>query len=123
MITVWINGSSLRVQGHAGYAAQGSDIVCAAASMLAFTLAEAVRAQLCALPVVECEQGAFALEVHVRQDEQQTLRVMLETIHAGYRLLAERYPEHVRVMSGEHSENISSRPGERPPDGQKEEGI
>ena len=36
--------TALTVRGHAGFSRYGSDIVCAAASMLAFALAEAVQA-------------------------------------------------------------------------------
>ena len=36
---------SLRVEGHAGYAARGSDIVCAAASILFYTLANHLSAR------------------------------------------------------------------------------
>ena len=44
MIEVWLGRTALTVRGHAGFSRYGSDIVCAAASMLAFALAEAVQA-------------------------------------------------------------------------------
>ena len=44
MITVQLSGTALTVRGHAGFSRYGSDIVCAAASMLAFTLAAAMEA-------------------------------------------------------------------------------
>ena len=44
MIEVWLDRTALTVRGHAGFSRYGSDIVCAAASMLAFALAEAVQA-------------------------------------------------------------------------------
>ena len=43
MITVQLSGTALTVRGHAGFSRYGSDIVCAAASMLAFTLAAAIE--------------------------------------------------------------------------------
>ena len=43
MITVQLSGTALTVRGHAGFSRYGSDIVCAAASMLAFTLAAAME--------------------------------------------------------------------------------
>ena len=39
MIEVWLDRTALTVRGHAGFSRYGSDIVCAAASMLAFALA------------------------------------------------------------------------------------
>ena len=43
MIAVQLSGTALTVRGHAGFSRYGSDIVCAAASMLAFTLAAAME--------------------------------------------------------------------------------
>lgn len=43
MITVQLSETALTVRGHAGFSRYGSDIVCAAASMLAFTLAAAME--------------------------------------------------------------------------------
>ena len=91
MITVQLSGTALTVRGHAGFSRYGSDIVCAAASMLAFTLAAALV------------EAVFA------------------AIGAGYRLLAARYPEYVRVMDEDSPENSRQRPEDGPEDGQKEE--
>ena len=49
MITVQLSGTALTVRGHAGFSRYGSDIVCAAASMLAFTLAAAMAYDLFAM--------------------------------------------------------------------------
>ena len=56
MIEVWLGKTALTVRGHAGFSRYGSDIVCAAASMLAFALAEAVQAAgLKTPPVIESD--------------------------------------------------------------------
>ena len=122
MITVQMGKTSLQVCGHAGISRYGSDIVCAAASMLAFALAEAVQTEgFWTPPVVEAACGTFRLEVRPEAREQARAETMFDVVRAGYRLLAERYPAYVRVLSDGHSENSMQKSGVRPPDGQKEE--
>lgn len=122
MITVQMGNFSLQVRGHAGFSRYGSDIVCAAASMLAFALAEAVQAEGFAVPpVVEAACGVFRLEVWPEAREMARAETMFDVTRAGYRLLSERYPAYVRIVSDGHSENSRQRSGVRPPDGQKEE--
>ena len=64
----------LEASGHAGYAPAGQDIVCAGAS----TLMQTLCALLAAAPQKPWVEGAF------------------EFAKAGFALLAERYPDHVR---------------------------
>ena len=123
MIEVRLGKTALTVRGHAGFSRYGSDIVCAAASMLAFALAEAVQAaEMKTPPVIEMERGQFRLEAPAAKEERARTEGMCETVRAGYRLLAARYPEYVRVLGWKSSENSMRKPEDRPPDGQKEEG-
>ena len=122
MIEVWLGRTALTVRGHAGFSRYGSDIVCAAASMLAFALAEAVQAAgLKTPPVIESGCGRFRLEAFADGQEQARLDGMFETVRAGYRLLAARYPDYVRVLGERDPENMRQRPERRPLKGQKEE--
>lgn len=122
MIEVWLDRTALTVRGHAGFSRYGSDIVCAAASMLAFALAEAVQAAgMKTPPVIESGCGRFRLEAFADGQEQARLDGMFETVRAGYRLLSARYPEHVRVLGERDPENMMQRPERRPLEGQKEE--
>ena len=115
MIEVWLDRTALTVRGHAGFSRYGIDIVCAAASMLAFALAEAVQAAgMKTPPVIESGCGRFRLEAFADGQEQARLDGMFETVRAGYRLLSARYPNYVRVL-GERD------PERRPLEGQKEE--
>ena len=116
MIEVWLDRTALTVRGHAGFSRYGSDIVCAAASMLAFALAEAVQAA-----VIESGCGRFRLEAFADGQEQARLDGMFETVRAGYRLLSARYPDYVRVLGERDPENKLERPERRPLEGQKEE--
>ena len=91
--------TALTVRGHVGFSRYGSDIFCAAASMLVFALAEAVQAAgMKTPPVIESGCGRFRLEAFADEQEQVRMDGMFETVRAGYRLLAARYPDYVRVL-------------------------
>lgn len=88
------------VKGHAEYAAEGADIVCAACSALSGTLAT----KIANLPVksnISFESGNLKLVLE-RKDIGPYL---LEIMHAfdfammGYRLLEEQYPSNVIVTA------------------------
>ena len=122
MITVQLSGTALTVRGHAGFSRYGSDIVCAAASMLVFTLAAAMEeAGLQRAPEIESACGSFRIAVRPREGERALVEAVFAAIGAGYRLLAARYPEYVRVMDEDSPENSRQRPEDGPVDGQKEE--
>lgn len=72
---------SLRLSGHAMQASRGRDIVCAAASILAYTL-EAGGADSRETP-----EGALLITGQ---------RPAVSLIAGGYKLLAENYPQNIR---------------------------
>lgn len=96
---------SLWVKGHAGYAEVGKDIVCASASILAYTVAQEIkdmeaRGQLAEPAFVEIENGDMAISCRAVDDD--TYGEMLHTFYianVGYRLLAHNYPDHVEFIT------------------------
>ena len=99
MITVIIDKvgddiKALYISGHAGYADQGSDIICAAASTLFYTAANALE-ELCSLKdACEIRQGFDSDEVDAKiripevDDElKDKVRTIMETIVVGFRSL------------------------------------
>ena len=123
MITVKVNADtekcslSLKVSGHAGVAARGHDIVCSAASILAYTLAQEVKIAETAgktkyPPCVKMLKDGEA-SVYVRClpeyfGEMVTRYVMAQT---GYVLLATNYPDFVMIdegigITGDNAEDI-----------------
>ena len=74
----------MRFEGHAGAGERGKDPVCAALSMLMYTLLEA-------LPAKGVERYLADGYCRVRGGSRETY----EVIAAGLRLLAAEYPEHV----------------------------
>ena len=75
---------ALEFEGHAGAGLRGQDPICAALSILMFTLFEAEPAAQIRLREGRCR---------VRGGDRRSY----ELIAGGLRLLAENYPEHVRL--------------------------
>ena len=94
----------LEVNGHAGYAEVGKDIVCSAVSILTYTLAhiftEMERNERLREPVtIKMDSGntvihALFNDIYSFGKACHSLNVIVE----GYRLLAIRYPEYVKVI-------------------------
>ena len=90
----------LKVEGHAGQAEKGHDIVCASVSVLVYTLAQYVkwmyeRHELKRSPLIELEEG------DVRVVAKPKAEYMAEGLHAffvasvGFDLLARNYPDYI----------------------------
>ena len=93
---------SLSLDGHAGAAEFGQDIVCAAASMLAYTLAAAVAEaedKLRNEPVVSLTSGRARVICAPFPEEYERIRSLYEFTVRGYRLLAEKNPAYVTLIS------------------------
>lgn len=88
---------SLSVKGHSNYAEKGSDIVCAASSMLAYTLADCVdRAhmdgKLREYPVIKMVSGNALIIAKTFITDLESVEGIFSTIQNGYRILASKYP-------------------------------
>ena len=91
MIWVAIDGVCLTVSGHAGYGQTGQDIVCAAASILAYALAQRL-ADIGALDSNTFSAG----DCQVCGIDCPGARQAMAFAAAGYRLLADAYPDHIQ---------------------------
>lgn len=88
----------LTVEGHAGAGAKGRDLVCAAASALAFTAAacaEDGREKF--LPAVCRGEGRLRVACRPGRRHAAACRRMLDTVFTGFELLANQYPDFVRA--------------------------
>ncbi len=94
----------LTVQGHSEQAQMGQDIVCSAASILAYTVAQTVTDM--------GESGKLKKKPHIRMDSgdavvtcKPTKQYYGEALHVfkvaqtGYELLAHTYPDYVRLTT------------------------
>lgn len=92
---------SVTMTGHANYSEPGTDIVCAAASMLFYTLAETVTSY--SKEVFECEPYTDTGDKNVvactpKEEYRANFDVIYQTILNGLMLLKENYPDSVNVI-------------------------
>lgn len=100
----------LRMKGHAGQAAAGKDIVCAAASILAYTVAQTVSymfsdGKLRRKPCIRLSKGDALVTVRPRQEYYDEALYAFFVAQVGYSLLAKNYPQFVKLsMFGQASD-------------------
>lgn len=93
------------VEGHAGQAEHGQDIVCASASILAYTVAQIVKAMehhgdLEGKPIIDLNEGDATIMCRCRDPEDfGELVHTFFVAHVGFTLLAHNYPEYVSLES------------------------
>lgn len=92
----------LRMEGHAGYAAAGEDIVCAACSALGYAYSETLRvlegAGYCRIKRLRAGDGQLDVvaETDNRPENEMAVCVAMLTVKQGFRALQEQYPENVQ---------------------------
>ena len=92
--------TAYELSGHAGYAEEGSDIICSAASVLATTCANSLESICRIQPTVDGgEDGYLKVTLPPEMTEQQRhdAQVILCTLRQGLRDLAESYPKYVQL--------------------------
>ena len=90
------------VDGHAGFAEMGKDVVCAGASMFAMGLAQCVlqmhaEGKLEKKPTVTVHKGEVSVVGKPRPEHEDELRHYFHMAQVGLRLLQESYPNHVSL--------------------------
>ncbi|MBR2315677.1 MAG: ribosomal-processing cysteine protease Prp [Clostridia bacterium] len=94
MITVSILGDykGFEVDGHSGYAEEGSDIICASVSSAAYMTANTLTEIIGVKADIEVEDGYMHL---VLSEENETAKKLIEgfALHIGQ--LSEQYPDYV----------------------------
>lgn len=99
-VCVDIERLSFSMEGHADFGPLGSDIVCAAATMLASTLVQNMVRRLDESQILECrlDSGHAVVKVSpIRKRVRRECRVIYAAVLQGFELLAQRYPEHVVI--------------------------
>lgn len=95
MIEVNRSGSGLTIQGHAGFAPHGQDIVCAAVSALVQTFCASVE-ELTADPIkADFSPGEAVIQYGNLSDSAKLLE---DSLFVGLKMIADNYPDHVRVL-------------------------
>lgn len=102
MIEITFNAEelSLRVEGHAGQADKGQDIVCSAVSTLFWTLAKSLLCLEDTLTEgvkIEAESGAGEICCRPKDEYLANVSVIFWTILNGFEGVADTYPEYVKL--------------------------
>ena len=96
--------NEIRIQGHAGYAKEGEDIVCAAVSTLSYTLMQCLRDAEDAGIIRGLSQSIESGDIRASYESihHGTAHTILNTILCGFRMIEEQYPSHCRVVLVDH---------------------
>ena len=90
----------LTVTGHAGAAEPGHDLVCASASMLAYTLAANVANMAdngqVREPIVKMDEGDTEISCNPRHNLKASVTLVFDSVCVGFELLAHDYPEYIK---------------------------
>lgn len=92
---------TLKIDGHSGYAESGKDIICAAISILTYTLAEHLavvyeRGVIKDKPIVKLEDGSAQIECKTSDPKAYSyLLGKFMFVMVGYELIKNTYPEYV----------------------------
>jgi hypothetical protein len=86
------------VSGHAGFAHAGTDIVCAAVSILAENLIPSLRHLAGTEPEVRQELGFFSVRLDGGSVDERAA-ILTASALLGFRSIAERFPENVSIES------------------------
>lgn len=90
----------IRIRGHAGVGASGSDIVCAAVSVLFYTLGQALleaREELSEEPIFVDKEGEGVISCVPRSEYEGNVARSYWTVMQGFILIADNYPDNVRL--------------------------
>jgi len=98
-ITLFQSGEKIlgfECRGHAGYAPAGSDIVCAAASILTTTCVNALESVAGKEAEAEVKDGYMRVLLSETETTEKT-QIIFATIAQGLSDLAEEYPKYLRL--------------------------
>ena len=95
---------SLHMTGHAGAGKKGEDIVCSAASILMYTLAQVCKIfeasrYLAEAPLICLESGDSLVSIKPLRQSRDTRATAFWQTQVGFMLLANTYPGNVRIQS------------------------
>jgi uncharacterized protein YsxB (DUF464 family) len=93
---------TITIKGHAEYAEKGSDIVCSAVSILAYTLAEHLAVMyegglLEEKPIVQMSDGNMKLECKPKKEALHYMTTTYAFVGLGFAIIANTYPECVKL--------------------------
>jgi uncharacterized protein YsxB (DUF464 family) len=94
----------LEVKGHAQTAEKGQDLVCAAASILVYTLAASVDRlshmsdQLMKEPKMEIKEGYTLIVCRPTRENRAIVGLIFSSVCVGFEILEQQYPDNVKYV-------------------------
>lgn len=89
----------LTMEGHAQSAEKGHDLVCASATILAYTLAQFVKnmndAGQVRYPTLELKDGYTLIDCNPPNRIKNSVKLAFDTVCAGFELLARDFPDNI----------------------------
>ena len=82
------------INGHAGYAEEGEDIICSAVSVLALNTANSIEALTNVKPVCTMKDGFLSCEIPVLREMKQNysdVSLLLDSLALGLKSISESY--------------------------------
>lgn len=105
MIEVTYNKTafSVTVKGHAQSAPLGEDLVCAAATILARTLAEDVKhmskdKKHYFVPTVKLEGGKARIRCRPHDERKAITEIAMDSVCVGFEILAHQFPDNIKYL-------------------------
>ena len=93
------NFHRLSITGHAGAAEPGYDLVCASASIMAYTLAANVANMAdngqVREPVMKMNEGDTEISCNPRHNLKASVTLVFDSVCVGFELLAHDYPQYI----------------------------
>lgn len=107
MITARFEDTALTLQGHAGSAPYGQDLVCAAVSALVYALAQRItdlekQGALEQPPEICLASGNARISAVAKEKDREKVHEDFRLIYSGLKLLQAHYPEGIQMQDVSH---------------------
>lgn len=94
MIQIHVDSTQIVVEGHAGFAPTGQDIVCAGISALTQTLIKALNVLAPRESAFHIEPGKVVIQFQMHSEKS---RLLVSSFFVGVEMIAQEYPENVTL--------------------------
>ena len=94
MIAVCVRKDGIKMQGHAGYAENGKDIVCAGITALTQTLIRSMEDLI--MDEIKYEISPGRVDIHYRNLSEEG-KLLVDSFFIGVCSIADEFPDYVRI--------------------------
>lgn len=89
---------AVTIKGHAGYAEEGSDIVCASATTLSCAIGDGIINVLGVKAECSANEGNIVIDISKNStDEIEKCQGLMKTLHLGFKNLELNYGKYIKV--------------------------